>query len=73
MFLSIPHISPKNGLIKIEGNTGAVFLFHGGQGTGACPNLKNQRFAYLFPHLSLQREDGNNSSINENVDLSLVA
>lgn len=44
-----------------------------GRGTGTCPKPKSQRFTCLFPHLSLQREDGNNSSINENVDLSLVA
>ena len=28
----------------------------GGQGTGTCPNLKNQRFAYLFPHSVLSWE-----------------
>ena len=28
----------------------------GGQGTGTCPNLKNQRFAYLFPHPVLSWE-----------------
>lgn len=28
----------------------------GGQGPGTCPNLKNQRFAYLFPHPVLSWE-----------------
>ena len=28
----------------------------GGQGTGTFPNLKNQRFAYLFPHSVLSWE-----------------
>ena len=27
-----------------------------GRGTGTCPNLKNQRFAYLFPHPVLSWE-----------------
>ena len=27
-----------------------------GQGTCTCPNLKNQRFAYLFPHSVLSWE-----------------
>ena len=27
-----------------------------GQGTGTCPNLNNQRFAYLFPHSVLSWE-----------------
>lgn len=31
-------------------------LVTGGQGTGTCPNLKNQRFAYLFPHSVLSWE-----------------
>lgn len=29
----------------------------GEEGTGTCPNLKNQRFAYLFPHPVLSWED----------------
>ena len=33
-----------------------TFAQTGGRGTGTCPNLKNQRFAYLFPHSVLSWE-----------------
>jgi len=61
-----------NGDVKL-GTMYSDLFYTDRQGTGTCPKPKSQRFTCLFPHLSLQREDGNNSSINENVDLSLVA
>jgi hypothetical protein len=44
-----------------------------GRGTGTCPELKNQRLACLFPHLSQQWEDGSNGCINKNAVLAIAA
>lgn len=37
---------------QIHASAGSIMdnIAEGFQGTGTCPNLKNQRFAYLFPH-----------------------
>lgn len=40
----------------IETNHRNPSKYYQGQGTGTCPNLKNQRFAYLFPHPVLSWE-----------------
>ena len=51
-----PSVIAHDTLLDNEIEAGVDVYSWWGQGTGTCPNLKNQRFAYLFPHPVLSWE-----------------